>query len=284
MMVVTDLDGTLAEKDLDISARDIATLEALGKKRITRVVATGRSAYGARKILSAAFPIDYLIFSSGAGILDWRSSELLRSRNFSDGEIAGTARKLIERGLDFMIHDPIPENHTFVHYSSGNANLDFVQRCERHPGMCAPWDGVSPISSASQFLIIDGRHDSRKLYEELVAMFPAMSLIRATSPIDHRSAWIEIFAPSVAKSLAAAWVGERVGASPKNVLAVGNDFNDLDLLHWAGTPFVVANAPADLRAVFPSVAECRGSGFSEAVERWLASQQAEDRNSDSVPR
>ena len=37
------------------------------------------------------------------------------------------------------------------------------------------------------------------------------------------------------------------------MLAVGNDFNDLDLLHWAGKGYAVANSPDPIRALFPLV-------------------------------
>jgi hydroxymethylpyrimidine pyrophosphatase-like HAD family hydrolase len=50
---------------------------------------------------------------------------------------------------------------------------------------------------------------------------------------------------------------------------VGNDFNDLDLLEWAQTRFVTANAPAQLRKRFPAVASNNHGGVAEAVERWL---------------
>jgi hydroxymethylpyrimidine pyrophosphatase-like HAD family hydrolase len=54
---------------------------------------------------------------------------------------------------------------------------------------------------------------------------------------------------------------------------VGNDYNDLDLLEWAGSSFVVANAPPDLTDRFPTVASNDDCGVAEAITRWLASNQ-----------
>jgi len=50
---------------------------------------------------------------------------------------------------------------------------------------------------------------------------------------------------------------------------VGNDFNDLDLLEWAQTRFVMANAPAELRERFPTVASNDSCGVAEAIARWI---------------
>jgi hydroxymethylpyrimidine pyrophosphatase-like HAD family hydrolase len=55
-----------------------------------------------------------------------------------------------------------------------------------------------------------------------------------------------------------------------NVLAIGNDYNDMDLLSWAKTSFVVSNAPAELKNLFPSVASHNECGFTHAVEKWLS--------------
>ena len=84
-MVITDLDGTLANRDGKISKADLNTLEQLGEQNITRVIATGRSIYSAKKVLDENLPIDYLLFSSGAGILHWHRKEIIKA--------AGTMRK-----------------------------------------------------------------------------------------------------------------------------------------------------------------------------------------------
>ena len=76
-MVITDLDGTLANPEQKISQADLDTLKRLGEMDIIRVIATGRSLYSAIKILDKNLPIDYLLFSSGAGILSWKTVDSL---------------------------------------------------------------------------------------------------------------------------------------------------------------------------------------------------------------
>jgi hydroxymethylpyrimidine pyrophosphatase-like HAD family hydrolase len=95
------------------------------------------------------------------------------------------------------------------------------------------------------------------------------SVIRTTSPLDGRSTWIELFPAGVSKSLTADWLAAELGIPRTHTLSVGNDFNDLDLLEWAQTRFVVANAAAELRERFPAVASNDGGGVAEAIERWI---------------
>ena len=82
-------------------------------------------------------------------------------------------------------------------------------------------------------------------------------MIRATSPLDGESVWLEIFAPGVSKGSAAAWLAARLGVVPAAALGLGNDYNDLELLEWTGHSYVVADAPAALRARY---AQTRANG------------------------
>ncbi len=271
-MVITDLDGTLFRQDHRIGENDLKTLISLGKKRVLRVVATGRSLFSARKVLPEDFPIDYLVFSSGAGIMDWERQRLLKSHSMRKEEVEAVFRILSFRGLDFMLHRPIPENHYFVYFQGpgGKSNPDFLKRCEIYRAFATPGDptGFSAIP-ACQYVVIEPDRKPQSEYEEIKLELPGLKVIRTTSPLDGRSNWIEIFSREVSKSLAGSWLAFKHGLERRKILAVGNDYNDLDLLRWAGLSFVVGNSPSELKKLFPSVASNDESGFTEAVKVWI---------------
>ena len=93
-MLVCDLDGTLLVHGAPFDPLDLRTLRALGADGVVRVIATGRALATAQKVIAADFPIDYLIFSSGAGIMDWRTQELLLAHTMQPVEVAVAARAL----------------------------------------------------------------------------------------------------------------------------------------------------------------------------------------------
>ena len=103
-MVITDLDGTLIRSDRTFANADLNTLVALGREGVVRVVATGRSLYSARMVLEPEFPIDYLIFSTGAGIFDWPQQRLLRKNALGASDVESAARVLASMDLPFMVH------------------------------------------------------------------------------------------------------------------------------------------------------------------------------------
>ena len=55
------------------------------------------------------------------------------------------------------------------------------------------------------------------------------------------------------------------------MLAVGNDYNDLDLLSWAHTGFLVDNAPEELKIQYENVSSNNDNGFTKAVDKWMES-------------
>jgi hydroxymethylpyrimidine pyrophosphatase-like HAD family hydrolase len=266
-MVVTDLDGTLFQKDHRISARNYQTLLDLGKRGITRVIATGRNLLSARKVLPLDFPIDYLVFSSGAGILAWPQQELLFSTSMNEREVSLAFHSLSRRSLDFMVHRPIPENHYFHFFPSGRRNPDFESRCRLSRDFATP--GVPqnpPLREACQLVAVEPHDQTVSHYPEIRGELRDLTVVRTTSPLDGRSLWIEIFSKEVSKAQASIRIAGLVGVPGEAVMAMGNDYNDLDLLGWAARSFVVNDAPGEL--LFTRVNSGDESDFSEAVSLW----------------
>jgi hydroxymethylpyrimidine pyrophosphatase-like HAD family hydrolase len=268
-MMVTDLDGTLFQKDHRISARNYRTLLDLGEQGIVRVIATGRNLYSAHKVLAPDFPIDFLVFSSGAGILAWPEQKLLFSASMNREEVSLAFTSLSRHSLDFMVHRPIPDNHHFLYFSSGQLNPDFEARCKLYQDFATPGRAQQiPTGEACQLVAIEPQFRSVSCYSEIREELDRMTVVRTTSPLDGRSCWIEIFSKDVSKALAAMRIARDLRIREETVMAVGNDYNDLDLLRWAARSFVVNGAPEELLGLFPTVHSADESDFSVAVDRW----------------
>jgi HAD superfamily hydrolase (TIGR01484 family) len=268
-IVVTDLDGTLLDSRQALGATNRRTLEELGQRGILRVVATGRSLYSALLALPPDAPIDYLCHSSGAGVLRWADRQSLRAVSMPAEDAGWLASELMRRELDFMLHFAIPDNHYFYAHRAGRANADFERRARRYAAFASTL--ALPLAAPramSQALVIEpppgpGRH------AELELGLRGFQVIRTTSPLDGASTWIEIFPLGVNKAAAATWLWQVSQRGALERLAVGNDYNDLDLLDWADLAYVVGNAPAELRARYVSVASNDDAGFSQAVRLAL---------------
>jgi hypothetical protein len=267
--VFTDLDGTLLDANQRLTPVNRRTLEQLGRDNIWRIVVTGRSLFSARRVLGPHFPIDVLVTSSGAGIFEFPGEQMVHSAIMEESHVQRSAAVLKQFSLDFMIHAPLPDNHFFKWHRAGDQNKDFSKRLEIYSGYHQPLkEDLTLVGAATQLLVICPRNDDGKLHGVLQTELPDFTVIRTTSPLDHCSIWYEIFPRGISKANSAAWVCKYYGIDQGTVLAVGNDYNDLDLLHWSSFSRVVANAPPDLRCQFTMVANHHNDGFTEAVTDW----------------
>ncbi len=264
-LVVTDLDGTLLSSGGALSIENRSTLIRLGEMNIVRVVATGRSPYSFEKVASVDFPIDYLVFSSGAGILNWSTKELLLESEISALEGQGIINVLVNESADFMVHEAIPLNHRFLYYDSGNNNPDFHRRISVYQNHCRPLAvGVNLQSPIAQLVVVLPPEVER--FEYLKQKLKGFNIVRATSPLDGESIWMEIFNSQVSKANATNWLCNQLGINRCEVVAIGNDYNDLDMLNAFPKSYVVENAPTDLKKTFTIVKHNDLSGFSHAIE------------------
>jgi hydroxymethylpyrimidine pyrophosphatase-like HAD family hydrolase len=271
-LVITDFDGTLVDSNKNLKTDDYNTLVYLKKAGFLRVIATGRHLYSLFKQIDHTFPVDYVIFSSGAGIWDHNKKQCVRMISMEPGEVRQVASLFCEFSLDFAVHKPIPDNHYFFYYLQANNNDDFVRRVRYYNKFTSRWTILpSEYPWACQLLtIITGnRQDYTSIYDTVRSKLPGFTVIRTTSPLDHMSLWIEIFPKKVSKGQTSSWLASRFYLTRQKTLAIGNDYNDTDLLSWAGTSYVVSNAPDELKSLFPSVASHNKCGFSQAVKKWL---------------
>lgn len=181
---------------------------------------------------------------------------------------------LLDFDLDFMVQRPIPEEHRFFFHATGNPNPDFERRLTFYRDHAEPMVSMKGNTlAATQLVAITPEPEGVSAYEKVKNQLSGLTVIRTTSPLDHSSIWIEIFPENVSKSQAVQWLADSRGLSSQDVLCLGNDFNDLDMLEWAGTSFVVANSPGELRERFPEVASNNDGGVAEAVRLWLSQRE-----------
>lgn len=271
-LFITDFDGTLLGSDGTFAQRDLDALETLSRHGVRTAIATGRSLHSFINSPGADLDVDYIIFTTGAGVARQTGHELLYQLNLTPEMVAQTLQVMGNSSLDFMLHHPLPDNHFYLYRRANQGNTDFELRLERHGEFGQALDGtdMNGFGEASQFIAVVPPEKSRAALEAVRNGLPGLSVIHATSPLDHESSWIELFHPEVSKGKTAAWLASELDIDQRNTIAVGNDYNDLDLLEWAAHSFAVENAPDDMKSRFEAVSSNNNGGVAEAVDRWFA--------------
>jgi Cof subfamily protein (haloacid dehalogenase superfamily) len=270
-LFITDFDGTLLGSDGSLEPRDLVALESLKRHGIKTAIATGRSLYSFNNSPGVGVPVDYIIFSSGAGVVSQSGNKLMYQVNITSKHVDNTLDYMRKTRFDFMVHYPVPENHRFLYRRVNQDNTDFETRIERYRNFGQPLKSVPPtgFGEAAQFLAVVPQHETDAALKLARNGLPDLSIIRSTSPLDHKSTWIELFHPGVSKSKTAAWLASQLNVARADTAAIGNDYNDQDLLEWASRGFVVDNSAAELKSRFQQVASNNGGGVADAIDRWL---------------
>ena len=85
---------------------------------------------------------------------------------------------------------------------------------------------------------------------------------------------IDVTAPTATKGRALAWRAAQLGISREEVMAVGDNFNDLEMLEFAGLPVVMANAVDGLKQQgWAMTGDNENAGLAEAMRRFALNER-----------
>ncbi len=265
-LLATDLDGTIFTREEGFRQEDIDALQRLGRIGVIRVIATGRTFNSVIEIIPAGFPIDYLVFSSGAGVFDWKSKQILQVKHLGVEKSKEIIPILTDQRINFTLHWPIPENHCF-YYSEAECNHDDFSRYLSHYEKYAySIEASLPHKNYTQVLAF---LPDVNTYEYLTERVEDIKTVRATSPIDGKSVWMEFFHKGVSKAEGLRFVCKLEKIDDDDVVVLGNDFNDIDMLEAYEAAYVVSDAPAELKSRFTVVASAYDGALKDVAEKIL---------------
>lgn len=272
-ILFTDLDGTIKPgTGQDYCRADLEALKKLGRQGWYRVVATGRSLFGFVKAWEPGLEFDALIYSSGAGLCLWKPSgpgRFLSGHTFTQAQAARAIKAALSLGRGFYAYHAPPDSHHFFYHHTELVPKGFQSRIGIFNQQSSPWLGFGREDAAgeglSQLLIMAPFKEADQIEGEFNLLSPGLSVLRSSSPFGDDSLWLEIFPPGVSKGQAAAALADELGLGAEDSVALGNDYNDRDLLSWAGRSFVTEDAPAELTDLYPTIPSAGLGGLALAA-------------------
>lgn len=271
-LVATDLDGTFLKNDRTISVNNLEALNKLGANNIVRVAATGRNLEKVKEVISRYVPFDYIVFSSGAGIFNWREQKHIYGRNIKIHSAEKLFQYFIQQEVNFHASCPVPENHKHYYFRGNNDCEEFERYFEFNKVHAIELNVAAlPISEMCQFLVIIRENENRytRLKAEIESLCPEIRVIRASSPISKGYIWIEVFHKSVSKGNGINEICKLTGILQNETMGVGNDYNDLDLLEFTEHSFLTENAPEEIKKHYPLVASNENDAFAKSVQALI---------------
>lgn len=269
-MIAVDMDGTLLGTGGQVSEASREAIRGAAASDIEFVVATGRRhCYAMRQLRPLALPATNLLISSNGTVERTIGAELIRrsrmTRSSSERLFAhiGDFRNALVVTFDCVGSDGEDERGALVvehldelHVSIGKwmvANelyIAHVQPIER------ALERGEPIQ-----MMLCGTIERMNRAEALLRSMPGVRGVGEThSDGDavaeialHRTAYpdrdlsiVDILPAGASKGAALKLLAEERGLGMDEVMAIGDNWNDMSMLEIAGYPVLMANAPAEL--------------------------------------
>ena len=268
-LIAIDVDGTLLDTRGQIPQANIDAIHDAVGAGIHIALVTGRSYPFARPIAELLPASITLIVSNGAVERDMDGSHV--------------ARRLLDRQIARAVLDatrPFRELAALVFDRDADRQVMFETMDWEHPGRKAYWARNHSLIAQSvpledalvedpiQVMFNGGVDAMRSLYCALHAEANGFS-VSLTEYVHRDFSLIDVTAPNATKGRALAWRAAQLGLSREEVMAVGDNFNDLEMLEFAGLPVVMANAVDGLKQRGWAVTgDNENAGLAEAIRRF----------------
>ncbi len=267
-LLALDIDGTLLTSERVVSPRTRAALDAARSAGVRLLLVTGRRLPSARRIardLGGDIP---LVLHNGALVVE--GDELLRSRPLPNA----VARRATELGLAVGA-EPV------LHCGARGEGRLVVRARARHSHLVRSYlaRAAADVREVADLLVaLEGEEPIQVMFggprQEMEPLRAALDehlrgqarVERSVYPANDL-AILEVLEPSVGKAAAVAFLQERWGIGAGETLAIGDNWNDREMIARAGTGFVMGNADPELRRLgLPILPSNDEDGVALAVE------------------
>ena len=264
LLVALDVDGTIVHHDGYLAPRVREAVQALAAlPHVTVMIATGRS------VLSTLPVMDELGLTTAG-----------RPAVCSNGAVTISAAPDVEEGyelVDIVTFDPAPAI-ALVHTHLPSAlvaveeiGVGFKVSTPFPPGELWGEERVVPVEELS------ARPATRVTFREptlsstdFTALVERMGLHGVSYAVGY-SAWLDLAPEGVSKASALELVRRRLGVQPHRTVAVGDQRNDLEMLHWAAVGYAMGQAPDEvIRVADRTTGAVEEDGLADALDEVLA--------------
>ncbi len=244
-MVALDIDGTLVDERGKLTPRTAETVRQVKGLGIKVVLATGRRFVSCRDIIDE-LEIDLpVVTHNGALVLSPCGKDVLNSIPLDKRWLPRMVREMEEQDIDYYLHSL--DNILFCREPKMEwgekhlkANEDLVERFNISSFPDRPFHRIMAVGS----------------YEEIHS-FLQKGIENQNGYSRHiffRSEYnkmdiVELLHPKATKASGLKFVAKNLGINPEEIVAVGDETNDLEMVEWAGLGVAMGNGVAQLKKV-----------------------------------
>lgn len=260
-LLALDLDGTLFTKDKQVTDENRAALKAAEAKGVHVVITTGRPLPAINHVLEDLGLLDdkhYSVTFNG-GLVQCNNGDILIKKEMTRDDLKqiyavfeplGLPMDVISDGIVYGV--PSKSNHSL--YRQANPTLTFVdvESIDDIPENIVYNKVVTVCEEA--FLDVQIEKLPKQLYQNF-EVFKSREII------------LEVMPKGVHKAVGLKLLSDYLTLDKSQVMAMGDEENDLTMLEWAGLGVAMVNAVPKAKAVTTKTNE--ESGVAEAIHKYI---------------
>lgn len=240
-LVAIDMDGTLLNSNKEISNRNIKTIRKATEKGIIIAICTGRPIKGIEPYIEAlGLDIPYMAYN-GALIVMGKSGEIIYDQRLTpdDARVVISWGKKLDTTIIAWITDGLRDT---LFTSAFNADLEiYKQYSSVEPALIQ--DEEALIQAGITKILFCDAIDKIECIEKTLRDNLNLEVDFYTSQPEY----LEFVDKRASKAAAMGILGAQFGIKQEEMVAIGDGFNDLSMIEYAGLGVVMENAPEELK-------------------------------------
>ncbi|MCI3926888.1 HAD family hydrolase [Paenibacillus sp. TRM 82003] len=258
-LVVSDLDGTLLSPDHKVSRSVITSIRKYVREGGLFTIATGRPLYTARSVIDQIgidIPVilcNGAVLAAGGHVLERSMLRAVKVADLLSHAHAAGLNVLLFRESGIEVFDRNAEIDAFEHKESVVCKVVEPESKE--------WRG----GELEKAILLGDMHQVKAVLEHWKSVLDTDISVFQSEPN-----YVEVVSGGVNKGTALLRLSVMLGVRPEQIMAIGNQMNDLPMLRQAGIGVAVANSPDELKKNADYVCHTSyGGGVVEAIEQLV---------------
>ena len=259
-MVVTDIDGTIYSPACGISSDVKSCIKNLVNNGIYVAIATGRT-YSSAKYIADMIGIKCPLICYQGGLVNSYEGEILSVKYLNPDiarEIVSDCRKR-KIHLNVYIEDKlyVEDDNQYIKDYIGDKGIDYF--------LVNSFDELD-FSKLNKLLAIN--YDTKFIddfIKELSEKYPQIYVVKS---FDY---FCEIANKEATKGNAIKFLANHLGFSEKEVLAIGDQNNDIEMVKTAGIGVAMDNGTEEIKAAADYITDSvKNDGFVKAINKFVS--------------
>lgn len=275
-LIASDLDGTIIDNNNRISSYDLEAINKLNHSNVNFAVCTGKT-YSMTKKLCNELKATYGVFGNGTQIINLKTGEEIIRNSITNIQ----ALKCIDIANKNNLHCHIYTDDKIISQKAlkyiAFRNYQLYKNDVKFEIVNSLKEYIEQETPSILKLVISSRKDLGKVRQDILSLenLEAIQIKKydkyKDKIINEEYEYLDIVPKNITKHSALKQLGNYLNISNQEVMAVGDNMNDIEMIENAGIGVAIGGSYEDVinKAKYVTKNTVKTGGFAEAVYKFI---------------